>query len=346
MPSPAAVRLPETMRAWRVTSLGEPADALRLERVAVPQPGPGEALVRVVAVAANFPDVLLCRGEYQVKPALPFIPGIECVGEVVAIGEATADGTDAEASALRIGDRVVGTKIGVLSEYAVLPASDLHRAPLALDDDAAAGLVIAYQTAWFGLHRRAGLRAGEHLLVHAAAGGVGVAAVQLGAAAGARVIGVVGSARKAEAARAAGAEVVLIRGEDDIAKGVLAATAGHGADVVFDPVGGAAFTASTKCVAFEGRIVVVGFAGGQIQELPAGHVLVKNYSVLGLHWGLYPGQRPDLIAQAHADLERLADEGVLHPVVDHVVPFDEAPAAIAALAAGQVIGRVVVRVAS
>lgn len=347
--SSAPVALPETMRAWRVTALGEPAEALRLEEAPVPRPGPGEALVRVAAVAANFPDVLLCRGQYQVRPELPFVPGIECVGEIVEFGsdaeQGDASSRDVPDARLRVGDRVVGSKIGVLSEYAVLPAADLHPAPAALDDDAAAGLVVAYQTAWFGLHRRAGLRAGEWLLVHAAAGGVGLAAVQLGVATGARVIGVVGSRVKADAARAAGAEVVLIRGEDDLAGGVRAATGGHGADVVFDPVGGAAFAASTKCVAFEGRIVVVGFAGGEIQELPAGHVLVKNYSVLGLHWGLYPRVRPDLVAAAHDDLVRLADEGAIEPVVDHVVPFKRAPEALAALAAGDTIGRVVIRVA-
>jgi len=326
--------LPDTMRAWRVTALGEPADALSLDEVAVPLPDAGEVLIRVSAVAANFPDVLLCRGEYQVKPALPFSPGIELVGTVVAIGE----GVTAHA----VGDRVVGSKIGVLSEYAVLPASDVWAAPAALDDAAAAGLTVAYQTAWFGLHRRAALQAGEWLLVHAAAGGVGLAAVQLGAAAGARVIGVVGSAAKVQVAREAGAERVLVRGVDDIVAGVKEATGGHGADVVFDPVGGDAFTASTKCIAFEGRIVIVGFAGGTIQELPAGHVLVKNYAVLGLHWGLYPGVRPDLIDRARAGLHRLAEAGSIRPVVDHVVPFAQAPEALTALASGATVGRVVI----
>jgi len=329
--------VPASMRAWRVTSLGEPAAALSLDTVPTPEPGEGEVLVRVHAVAANFPDVLLCRGEYQVKPELPFSPGIELVGTVVAQGDGV--------SGLALGDRVLGSRIGVLSEYAVLPASDTWKAPDALTDAEASGLTVAYQTAWFGLHRRAGLQAGEWLLVHAAAGGVGLAAVQLGVAAGARVIGVVGSEAKAAAAREAGAEVVLIRGVDDVAAGVKAATGGHGADVVFDPVGGAAFDASTKCIAFEGRIIVVGFAGGVIQALPAGHVLVKNYSVLGLHWGLYPRMRPDLIDDARAGLTRLAEAGGIHPVVDRVVPFERAPEALAALASGSTMGRVVIEVA-
>ena len=328
---------PDTMRAWRVTRLGEPVDALSLDEVAVTSPAPGEVLVRVRAVAANFPDVLLCRGLYQVKPELPFVPGIELVGDVAGLG----DGVDGFA----VGDRVLASKIGVLSEYAVLPASDVWAAPASLTDAAASGLTVAYQTSWFALHRRAALQSGEWLLVHAAAGGVGLAAVQLGAAAGARVIGVVGSAAKAEIARAAGAEVVLVRGVDDIVGGVKSATAGHGADVVFDPVGGDAFVASTKCIAFEGRIVVVGFAGGTIQELPAGHVLVKNYSVLGLHWGMYPGIRPDLVDVARAELVRLADSGAIAPVVDHIVPFDRAPEALTALAGGATVGRVVIEVA-
>ncbi len=330
--------VPEAMRAWRVARLGEPADALSLDTVPVPAVGAGEVLVRVAAVAANFPDVLLCRGEYQVKPEVPFSPGIELVGVVVAAG--------AEVSGVAVGDRVVGSKIGVLSEYAVLPGADVWAAPASLSDAEAAGLTVAYQTAWFGLHRRAALQPDEWLLVHAAAGGVGLAAVQLGVAAGARVIGVVGSEAKAAVAREAGAEVVLVRGVDDLVAGVKAATAGHGADVVFDPVGGAAFEASTKCIAFEGRLLVVGFAGGTIPTVPAGHVLVKNYSVVGLHWGLYPGVRPDLIARARAELTRLADSGAVRPVVDHVVSFDRAPEALIALAGGSTVGRVVIAVTS
>ncbi|WP_363358046.1 NADPH:quinone oxidoreductase family protein [Microbacterium sp. LMI12-1-1.1] len=334
----AAAVVPASMRAWRVTRLGEPAEALSLDTVPVPAPGAGEVLVRVAAVAANFPDVLLCRGEYQVKPELPFSPGIELVGTVAALGPGVSGAT--------VGERVVGSKIGVLSEYVVLPASDVWAAPASLSDAEAAGLTVAYQTAWFGLHRRAALQSGEWLLVHAAAGGVGLAAVQLGVAAGARVIGVVGSDAKAAVARAAGAEVVLVRGVDDLVAGVKSATGGHGADVVFDPVGGAAFDASTKCIAFEGRIVVVGFAGGTIPTVPAGHVLVKNYSVVGLHWGMYPGVRPDLIEMARAELTRRADEGSVRPVVDHVVPFDRAPEALTALASGTTVGRVVIEVAS
>ncbi|WP_354245144.1 NADPH:quinone oxidoreductase family protein [Agromyces sp. PvR057] len=339
--------LPETMRAWRVVRHGEPLDVLELHDVPVPQPGAGELLLRTGAVAVNFPDVLLCRGEYQVRPELPFVPGIELVGEVVAVGDGVA--ASAATAGLRLfepGDRVVASHIGVLSEYAIVKADAAHLAPGSLDDVQAAGLVIAYQTAWFGLHRRAALQPGETLLVHAAAGGVGTAAVQLGVAAGARVIAVVGSAAKAETARDAGAETVIVRAEtEDFASVVNELTNGRGADVVFDPVGGDAFTRTTKCIAFEGRIVVVGFASGEIPPVRANHALVKNYSVLGLHWALYQQVRPDLVRGAHAELVRLADAGAISPVAGGVVEFADAPAAIQELAGGATVGRLVVRVA-
>ncbi|WP_240644092.1 NADPH:quinone oxidoreductase family protein [Antribacter gilvus] len=328
---------PTTMRAWQVVRHGEPKDVLEQVELPVPEPGPGELLVRVRAVAVNFPDVLLARGQYQVRPELPFVPGIELCGDVVSAG--------ADVDGFTPGDRVVGSRIGVLSEYAILDASAAHRAPGSLDDAQAASLTIAYQTAWFGLHRRAALQRGERLLVHAAAGGVGTAAAQLGAAAGAHVIGVVGSDEKVAVARDAGCEHVLVRGDGlDLAAAVKELTGGHGADVVFDPVGGDAFDQSARCVAFEGRIVVVGFASGRVPEVRANHALVKNYGVLGLHWGLYPVQRPDLVLEAHAELTRLADAGVVRPVVSGVVPFDEAPAAVQQLASGATTGRLVVRV--
>lgn len=324
------------MRAWHVTAHGEPADVLRLVDLPDPVAGDGQVLVRVRAVAVNFPDVLLARGEYQVRPPLPFVPGIELCGAVLAVG--------AGVTHVAVGQRVVGSHIGVLAELAVLDAHEVFPAPDALDDAQASAFTIAYQTGWFGLHRRAALQPGETLLVHAAAGGVGTAAVQLGAAAGARVIGVVGSAAKADAARAAGAHVVIDRSVQDIAEAVRAETGGAGADVVYDPVGGEAFGASTKCIAFEGRIVVVGFAGGTIQDIRSAHLLVKNYTVHGLHWGLYARTRPELVTAAHVELTRLADTGAVVPQVSDVVPFTAAADAVARLAGGGTTGRLVVRV--
>ncbi|MEN5072245.1 NADPH:quinone oxidoreductase family protein [Isoptericola cucumis] len=334
------IAVPGAMRAWHVVRHGEPADVLEPAEVPVPAPGPGEVLLAVRAVAVNFPDALLARGQYQVRPELPFVPGIELCGDVVAVG-------DDAGGRLAVGDRVVGSKIGVLSQYATVPADAVRPAPPELDDAQAAALTIAYQTAWFGLHRRAALQAGETLLVHAAAGGVGTAACQLGAAAGARVVGVVGSEAKADAARAAGAAHVLVRDADggNVAAAVKELTGGAGADVVFDPVGGSSFEQSTRCIAFEGRIVVVGFASGEIPPVRANHALVKNYSVLGLHWALYQQRRPELVDAAHADLTRLVASGALRPLVEDVVAFDDAPRAVQRLADGRTTGRLVVRVA-
>ncbi|MFC8616085.1 NADPH:quinone oxidoreductase family protein [Micromonospora purpureochromogenes] len=324
------------MKAWRVADLGEPRDVLRLVDVAEPEPGPGQLVVRVLAAPANFPDVLMCRGEYQVKPELPFTPGVELCGEVVALGE----GVDGFA----VGDRVLGgatLPYGGFAEFALLAAAATFPAPAELDDAEAASLYIGYQTGWFGLHRRAGLRAGETLLVHAAAGGVGSAAVQLGKAAGARVIGVVGGPEKAAVARALGADVVVDRREEDFVAVVKAETGGRGADVVYDPVGGETYQRSTKCVAFEGRILVVGFAGGQIQSAALNHALVKNYSIVGLHWGLYHRYDPAAVAECHRALTALAARGAVRPLVSQRLALDEVADGVQELADGVTVGRVV-----
>ncbi|HEY6297091.1 MAG TPA: NADPH:quinone oxidoreductase family protein, partial [Streptosporangiaceae bacterium] len=276
------------MRAWQVHELGEPREVLRLAEVPDPEPGPGQVLVRVRGAAANFPDVLMCRGLYQVRPPLPFTPGIELCGEVVALGPGV--------TGVAVGDRVIGGSAlpcGAFADLALMSAT--LPAPDALDDDEAAAFFITYQTGWFGLHRRAHLAAGETLLVHAAAGGVGSGAVQLGKAAGARVIGVVGGPRKAEAARALGADVVIDRLSEDFVEVVKEVTGGRGADVIYDPVGGETYARSTKCIAFEGRILIIGFASGQIPSAALNHALIKNYSIVGLHWGLYQAKDPQAI---------------------------------------------------
>ncbi|MCG6493717.1 NADPH:quinone oxidoreductase family protein [Kitasatospora sp. A2-31] len=320
------------MRAWQVHEWGEPRAVLRLaEDVPEPVAAPGQLLVRVRAAAVNFPDALMVRGQYQVRPPLPFTPGVELCGEVV-------DGP-------RAGERVIGNPVlpaGAFAEYALLDAAAAFPAPGALDDAEAAALHIGHQTAWFALHRRAALRPGETLLVHAAAGGVGSAAVQLGRAAGARVIAVVGGPAKAAVAKELGADLVVDRSAGDFVAAVKEATGGRGADVVFDPVGGAAFTGSTKCVAFEGRIVVVGFASGGIPAPPLNHALVKNYSLLGLHWGLYGTHDPQAVRAAHEQLTELAAAGVVRPLVTARLPLTGAADAVQQVADGLTTGRVVV----
>ncbi|GAA4993724.1 NADPH:quinone oxidoreductase family protein [Kitasatospora paranensis] len=316
------------MKAWQVRELGEPAAVMVQAETDRPVPAAGQLLVKVRAAAVNFPDALMCRGHYQVRPPLPFTPGVELCGE--------AAGGD------RAGERLIGTALlpaGAFAEYALMDAGSVFAAPAALDDAEAAALHIGYQTAWFALHRRARLRAGETLLVHAAAGGVGSAAVQLGKAAGATVIGVVGGPAKAAAATALGADLVIDRHSEDFVAAVKQATGGRGADVVFDPVGGDAYTGSTKCIAFEGRIVVVGFAGGTIPAPGLNHALVKNYAILGLHWGLYNTRDPQAVRDCHTELTGLAAKGVVKPLIGEHLTLDRAAEAVQLVADGASIGR-------
>jgi NADPH:quinone reductase len=335
-PHAAADRGGWPVKAWLVRELGEPRDVLVLAEVPEPEPGPGQVLVRVRAAAANFPDALMCRGQYQVRPPLPFTPGIELCGEIVAVGP--------DVAGLAVGDRVLGGSSlpsGAYAELAVMNASTVFPAPEGLDDAEAAAFFITYQTGWFGLHRRARLAAGETLLVHAAAGGVGSGAIQLGKAAGARVIGVVGGERKAEVARALGADVVVDRLSQDFVEVVKEVTEGRGADVVYDPVGGETYARSTKCIAFEGRILIIGFAGGTIQSAALNHVLIKNYSVVGLHWGLYQTKDPQLVRDCHVQLTKLVADGQIRPLIGERLGLTEVADGIQRLADGSTVGRLV-----
>ena len=324
------------MKAWRINELGEPKDVMRLEEVSDPSPGAGQLVVKVLASPANFPDVLMARGLYQVKPELPFTAGVELCGEVVALGE-NVDG-------FQVGDRVIGggaLPYGGFGELALMDAATTFPAPEALTDAEASSLYIGYQTGWFALHRRAHLQPGETLLVHAAAGGVGSAAIQLGKAAGATVIGVVGGPEKAEVAKKLGADVVIDRHEEDFVKVVKEVTGGKGADVIYDPVGGDTYDRSTKCIAFEGRILIIGFAGGRIQEAALNHALIKNYSIVGLHWGLYNMLGPELVKECHAELTRMADEGSIKPLVSEELSLEQVADGVQRLADGTTVGRVV-----
>lgn len=323
------------MKALQALQLGEPRDVLQLTEVEAPVPTANQILVRVLGAAANFPDVLLCRGTYQVKAVPPFTPGIEMCGEIAVMG--------AEVVGFVLGDRVIGSSVlpnGGFAEYGILDATCAFHAPPTLDDAEAAAFLVGYQTSWFGLHRRARLRPGETLLVHAAAGGVGSAAIQLGKAAGARVIAVVGGDAKAKVARVLGADVVVDRHTEDFVTVANAVTDGRGVDVIYDPVGGDTYRRSTKCIAFEGRIVVVGFAGGEVQSTALNHALLKNYSIIGLHWGRYTTEDPTRLQLCHQELCRLTANGMVRPLVSERHSLSTLPEGMQRLAEGTTVGRV------
>ena len=325
------------MRAWQVHELGDPWEVLKLEEVEEPEPGPGEVVVEVEAAALNFFDALLCRGEYQERPEIPFIPGGEATGTIIAVGE----GVDLEE-----GLRVIATPFpsGGYAEKVIVPAQGgVFPIPDTMPPEAAAALHVTYQSAFFGLHRRANLSESETVLVHAGAGGVGSAAIQLARAAGAHVISTAGGTEKVEICRKLGAEIAVDYEQENFVDAVKEATEGRGADVIFDPVGGDVFDLSRKCVAFEGRIVVVGFTGGRIAEAPTNHLLVKNYSVVGLHWGLYNKKIPELIIETHDALIQLYGEGKIDPLIFETVPFEEVPQKLELLSTRKTYGKLVTK---
>jgi len=327
-----------TMRAWQVHGVGEPSQVLRLGRAPVPEPGPGQVRIRVHTAALNFSDDLVCRGRYQVRPEPPFTPGMEGTGRVDAAG-AGAD--------WRPGDRVMATMAlphGALAEYAIADAANVYRASEAVSDAQAAGLLIPYQTTHIALHRRGGLRAGESLLVHAGAGGMGSAAIQLGRAAGARVFATAGGADKTALCLRLGAEIAIDYRSEDFVAIVNEATGGEGADVIYDPVGGDTFDRSRKCIAFEGRILVIGFSSGRIADLPTNHAMVKNYSVVGVYPARYARKDRAFLEDVHEELLRLLEQGAIDPLIGLRVPLEQAAEAIRALTDRKTVGKVIVDV--
>ncbi len=328
------------MKAWVVRQLGGP-ESLNLEEVAPGEPAEGMLRVRVRAAAINFPDALMVAGLYQVKPELPFVPGVEVSGEVLSAPPA---------SGYKPGDRVMalldsaGLTHGGYSEIADAAPESVTLMPDKMTFEDGAGFSLVFQTGWFGLHRRAHLQAGETLLVHAGAGGVGSAAIQLGKAAGATVIATAGSDEKVEVCRRLGADHAVNYKTQDFVQEVKRVTAGRGADVVFDPVGGDVYDRSSKCIAFEGRIVIVGFTSGRIPQAAANHVLIKNYSVVGLHWGLYTKRAPELIPPATRALLDLYVSGKIKPHISVRLPLSEAPRALATVAEGKSTGKVILTV--
>ncbi|MFE5706801.1 NADPH:quinone oxidoreductase family protein [Rhodococcus koreensis] len=308
---------------------------MRLEEVEAPHPEDGQVRVRVGATSCNFADVLLCRGRYQQRPSLPFTPGLETCGVIdeVASGEASS----------LLGTRVVGNPIlphGGFAEYAILDAEKVYAVPPEIPGEVAATLHLTYLSAWLGLHRRAHLAAGDVVAVTAAAGGVGSAAVQVAVAAGAEVIAIVSGPEKAQTAAALGAHHVVDRSRDDVLETVRS-IAPRGVDIVFDTAGGDAYDVATKYIAFEGRIVVVGFASGTIPQPKLSHAFVKNYTISGLHWSLYGDHRPDLVRRAQAEIFDLVRSANIAPQISTVAGIGSVPDALQDLADGRTQGKIV-----
>lgn len=311
-----------------------PPEALRVAEAPSPAPGRSELRIAVRAAGCNFSDLLMLKGEYQVKPPFPFVPGSEVAGIVLETG--------ADVAGFGVGDRLLarcGT--GGFAEEVVAPAAASVKLPDEVGFETGAALSTVYPTSYAALVWRAALAAGETLLVHAAAGGVGLAAVQIGRALGARVIATAGGAQKCEIARRAGAEIVVDARAGDFVEAVLEATAGRGADVVYDPVGGDTTDRSLKCIAWNGRLLVIGFASGEIPSVKLNRVLLKNISLVGLHWSAYPEREPERIAECFAGLFALIGRGAIEPLVSARLPLEQAGAALVALGQRETVGKVV-----
>ena len=322
------------MRAIVVDRFVEPRE-LEVREAPEPELRPGTLAVDVKAAGCNFFDILLVGGRYQVKPPFPFIPGAELSGTVREVGP--------EVEGFAVGDRVFASvPVGAFAERAVVPAGIARRMPDGMSFEAAAALPIVYPTSYAGLVLRARLAAGETLLVHAAAGGVGLAAVQIGSALGARVIATAGGAEKCDVARRAGAELAIDYSTEDFAARVKAETDGRGADVIYESVGGDVFDRSLKCIAWSGRLLVIGFAGGTIPEVKANRILLKNISIVGLHWGAYAANEPQRIPEIFDALFKLHAEGKIEPVIFDTYPLERVPDALLALGSRKSYGKLII----
>ncbi len=322
------------MRAIVVDHWMEPSE-LTVAETPEPELGPGQLAVEVRAAGCNFFDILLVQGRYQVKPPFPFIPGAEIAGVVREVAP--------DVSNFAPGDRVLASiPVGGFAEVANAPASLAHRLPDSMSFEEGAALPIVYPTSYAALVLRADLKAGETLLVHAAAGGVGVAAVQIGKALGARVIATAGGADKVQVALDAGADVGIDYRKEDFVERVKAETDGRGADVIYDPVGGEIFDRSLKCIAWNGRLLVIGFAGGEIPSVKANRILLKNIAIVGLHWGAYQRYEPERVPEVFAGLFELYEAGKIKPVIFERYPLDQVPAALEALGSRRTYGKVII----
>jgi len=322
------------MRALLCRHLGS-LDSLGVAEVDDPSLGDGEVRIAVHASGVNFPDILMVEGKYQVKPELPFIPGLELAGEVLECAEGVTH--------VKPGDRVVGFARygGAHAEQVVLPAAIVTPIPDAIDYVSAAGFPVAYGTAHFALEYRGALKTSETLLVLGAGGGVGLAAVQVGKLLGARVIAAASNTDKLTAASEHGADELINYTSEDLRDRVREITDGNGCDVVFDPVGGEAFKQSVRCIGWEGRILVIGFASGEIPKVAANMILVKNFSTTGVVFGEHSARYPDETRARLAKLLAHVQRGELTLTRPHVYPLADGKDAIRSIAERRVVGKVV-----
>ena len=321
------------MRAVVVDRWMEPAE-LSVRELPDPVVGPGQLGVDIKAAGCNFFDILIVQGRYQVKPPFPFIPGGEIAGVVNEVG--------AGVKSFAVGDRVLASApMGGYADRIAIPAAFAHKMPDAMPFEEGASFPIVYPTSYAGLVFRAALQPGETLLVHAAAGGVGLAAVQIGKALGARVIATAGGADKVRVALEAGADFGIDYNSEDFVERVKEITGGKGADVIYDSVGGDVFDKSLKCIAWNGRLLVIGFAGGTIPSVAANRILLKNVAVTGLHWGAYAKYEPARIPETFAALFQLYEEKKIRPVIYKSYPLEQAADALAALGSRKTHGKVV-----
>jgi NADPH2:quinone reductase len=322
------------MKAIHCREWGTP-DILRLEEAESPSLKPHQVRIRVRAAGVNFADTLMVAGKYQVKPPFPFTPGLEAAGEIVELGN--------DVEGLRLGQRALAVLRfgGGYAEEIVVDAAAVAPIPDAMDFATAAAFPVAYGTSHFALTHRGHLQPGETLLVLGAAGGVGLTAVEIGKAMGARVIAAAGGAEKLAVASSRGADELIDYTTESIRDRVRAITDGNGADVVFDPVGGDAFDQALRAVNWEARMLVIGFAAGRIQAVPANLILVKNISVIGVVWGAQAERDPALIVRNLAELLRWWEAGRLKPMVAKVFRLAEAAEAMAALLSRRYAGKIV-----
>ena len=321
------------MKAWRVHAYGEP-ESMPFEEISLPNPGPSQVRIRNHAAGLNFFDILQVQGKYQVKPPFPFTIGAEVAGVVDAVGPGVTE--------FRTGDRVISlTEGGGFAEYSIGRLARTFPIPDGMGFAEAAALPLVYHTSYFALRHRADLQAGEWLLVHAGASGVGLSAIQLGRALGARVIATAGGAEKVAFSKAQGAEHAIDYNDASWVDQVKQLTDGRGADVIYDPVGGDVFDLSTKCIASGGRLLVIGFASGRIPTIAANRILLKNISIVGALWGGYASAHPEYFAIAQNAIAEFYAQGKIRPPRPVEYPLNSAPAALRDLANRKILGKAV-----